>query len=97
MSARPSLDPELAELLTSLPDLPALSAETLPLMRPYASTPVEPLLAARDVVRREETIVGRDGAPLPLTVISPRVASHTRPCVLWLHGGGMVMGDRFSQ
>lgn len=97
MSARPVLDPELAELLASLPEFAPLSAETLPLMRPYASAPVEPLLATRGVVRREEVIVGQDGASLPLTVISPRRPANAAPGVLWLHGGGMVMGDRFSQ
>jgi len=97
VSARPALDPELAELLASLPEFAPLSAETLPLMRPYASAPVEPLLATRDVERREEVIVGQDGASLPLTVISPRRPTNAAPGVLWLHGGGMVMGDRFSQ
>lgn len=94
--ARPPLDPELADLLASLPDLPPLSTESLPLMRPYATAPVEPLLATREVERREETILAADGSELPVTVISP-VAATAAPAVLWLHGGGMVMGDRFSQ
>ena len=97
MSGRPALDPELNELLASLPEFAPLSAETLPLMRPYASAAVEPLLATRDVVRREEVIAALDGSALPVTVISPRPAGQAAPGVLWLHGGGMVMGDRFSQ
>jgi acetyl esterase/lipase len=94
---RPPLDPELAGLLADLPELPPLDAETLPLMRPYATAPVEPLLAERDVIRREEVIPGPDAQPLPVTVISPRDAGAPAPAVLWLHGGGMVMGDRYSQ
>lgn len=96
---RPALDPELGALLASLPDFPPLDAETLPLMRPYASGLVEPLLATRDVIRREDTVTSADGSPLPITVISPAGAVSTVGAVgvLWLHGGGMVMGDRFSQ
>jgi len=95
--SRPPLDPELAGLLAELPEFPPLSTETLALMRPYASTPVEPLLAGRSIVRREEVVPGRDGAALPLTVLSPRDPASDAPGVLWLHGGGMVMGDRYAQ
>lgn len=95
--SRPALDAELAGLLAGLPEFPPLTAESLPLMRPYATAPIEPLLAARDVIRREEVASSRDGAPLPVTVISPRTCTGHAPGVLWLHGGGMVMGDRFSQ
>jgi acetyl esterase/lipase len=98
MIAGPELDPELAERLANLPEFAALDAQTLPLMRPYASAPIEPLLASRNVSRREETIIARDGASLPVTVVSPRApAGGGAPGILWLHGGGMVMGDRFSQ
>jgi len=94
---RPPVDPELAELLAAMPGLPPLSAESLPLIRPYATSPVEPLLEARDVVRRELAIPADDGAQIPITVIAPADSAADAPCVVWLHGGGMVMGDRFSQ
>jgi acetyl esterase/lipase len=97
MTGRPALDAELAELLSALPEFPPLSAEALPLMRPYASSAIEPLLETRDVARREEVIASSDGAQLPVTIISPALSSTPAPGVLWLHGGGMVMGDRFSQ
>jgi acetyl esterase/lipase len=96
-AARPGTDPEIAAFLAALPAFVPLTTETLPLIRPYASSPVEPLLAGRDVERREETLRTADGAELPVTVLGPRRRTGLAPGVLWLHGGGMVMGDRFSQ
>jgi len=96
-AARPGVDPEIAAMLAALPPMGALSAETLPLMRPYAIAPLEPLLEGRSVRRREETIRSQDGAELALTVLAPEGSVGLAPGVLWLHGGGMVMGDRFSQ
>ncbi|MFC9479228.1 alpha/beta hydrolase [Streptomyces griseus] len=97
--ARPSLDPELRELLAGMPLMSGLSREVLEQLRRLPSTPVEPLLAHRQVVRRETTVRAEDGAAVPLSVFSPASTDRTtgRPCVYWMHGGGMVMGDRFSQ
>jgi acetyl esterase/lipase len=101
MTARPALDPELATLLGALPQAPPLGAETLDLIRPYAVVPPATALAGHDVDRRDVTLTTADGAPIGVTVLSPRGGSEpTRggaPCVYWMHGGGMVMGDRFSQ
>ena len=96
-SPRPGLDPQLAELLAAVPPAPTLTVETLELVRPYATSPVEPLLEGRPLRRQEVTVPGRDGASLPLTVLSPTTVDRPAPCVLWLHAGGMIMGDRFSQ
>ncbi|SNY37265.1 alpha/beta hydrolase fold domain-containing protein [Paractinoplanes atraurantiacus] len=46
---------------------------------------------------QETSISGPDGAPLPLTILRPAAASHAAPCVYWIHGGGMIMGNRYSQ
>src|SRR5690606_5585662 len=35
-------------------------------------------------------------ASLPLTVLRPSAPTQNAPCIYWLHGGGMVMGDRFA-
>ena len=93
---RPGLDPELATLLAQVPPAPPLTHETLPQVRPFASTPVEPLLEGRGLLRRELTFAARDDVELPVTVLSAGSESPP-PCILWLHGGGMVMGDRYSQ
>lgn len=95
--SRPPFDPELAALLAAMPELPPLSAESLPMVRPYASGQREPLLESREVSRSELTITLDDQAEIPITVIAPTNGTANAPCVLWFHGGGMVMGDRFSQ
>ncbi|MGW2051490.1 alpha/beta hydrolase fold domain-containing protein [Streptomyces sp. NPDC001858] len=97
--ARPALDPELRELLTDMPLMSELGPEILAQLRRLPPTPVEPLLAHRQVDRREVTVPAKDGASIPLSVFSPANTDRTTgaPCVYWMHGGGMVMGDRFSQ
>ncbi|MGW3129906.1 alpha/beta hydrolase [Streptomyces sp. NPDC001123] len=98
-AARPALDPELRELLADMPLMSQLSPEILAQLRRLPSTPIESLLAHRHVDRREVTVPAKDGAPIPLSVFSPANTDRTTaaPCVYWMHGGGMVMGDRFSQ
>ncbi|MGW3136816.1 alpha/beta hydrolase [Streptomyces sp. NPDC001139] len=98
-TARPALDPELRDLLTGMPLMSRLDTEVLGTLRRLPSPPVETLLAHRQVDRREITVPARDGVPLPLSVYRPAHAGRagTAPCVYWIHGGGMVMGDRFSQ
>jgi acetyl esterase/lipase len=97
--ARPALDPELRELLAGMPLMSRLDPDTLAHLRQLPSTPVESLLAGRPADHREVTVAAEDGAAITLSVFSP---THTdravaAPCVYWMHGGGMVMGDRFSQ
>ncbi|MFF7247587.1 alpha/beta hydrolase [Embleya sp. NPDC008237] len=98
-TARPALDPELRDLLSDMPLMPELTMELLAQLRQYPSTPVESLLADRRVHRCEVTVPAKDGTPIPLSVFTPGSADRTTaaPCVYWIHGGGMVMGDRFSQ
>ncbi|GAA4474242.1 alpha/beta hydrolase [Rhodococcus olei] len=97
--ARPALDPELRELLADMPLMSELSQEVLAELRRLPSTPVESLLADRKVDRREITVAAEDGTPMPLSVFSPANPDRISPapCIYWMHGGGMVMGDRFSQ
>ena len=99
-SARPALDPELQGLLSSMPEAPPLNEETLEMIRPYATLPVETALAGRTVGRQEISIASFDGTQIALTILSPADAdlrAGNAPCMYWVHGGGMVMGDRFSQ
>ncbi|MGP3943993.1 alpha/beta hydrolase [Streptomyces sp. 6N106] len=98
-TARPALDPELRELLADMPLMSQLSPEVLAQLRQLPSTPIESLLAHRQVDRLEITVPVEDGAPIPLSVFSPATTERTTaaPCIYWMHGGGMVMGDRYSQ
>jgi acetyl esterase/lipase len=93
---RPAVDPELRALLAGLPPMPPLNSQTLHQIRPYASAPLDPQLTGRAVERQELTVTAADGAQIPLVIIRP-VGATAAPCVYWIHGGGMVMGDRYSQ
>jgi acetyl esterase/lipase len=75
-----------------------LSRDALAGIRPFSSTPVDTVLDGRSVDHRELTIATPGNPALPLSVFTPARATATAaPCVYWIHGGGMVMGDRFSQ
>jgi acetyl esterase/lipase len=95
--ARPELDAELRTLLADMPLMTEIHPEVLEQLRGFAATPVEPLLEGRAIDRLEVTIPTPDGARIPLSVFSPTGADGLAPCVYWIHGGGMIMGDRFSQ
>ncbi|MEU8379624.1 alpha/beta hydrolase [Streptosporangium sp. NPDC048865] len=97
--ARPGLDPELRTLLADMPLVSELNLEVLAQLRQYPSTPVDTLLDGRAVEHRELTVPTPDGARLPVSIFSPAGAGRATaaPCVYWIHGGGMIMGDRFSQ
>lgn len=83
-----NLDLELGALLTSMPAMPQLTTETLPQIRPYAAAPAPER-------NREELVIG---GSIPLTVLRPEGLRPTNaPCVYWIHGGGMIMGNRYSQ
>jgi acetyl esterase/lipase len=75
-----------------MPLMSELNPDVLHQLRQLPSTPVDTLPA-----RREVTVPGRDGVPIPMSIFSPAAAERSAPCVYWIHGGGMIMGDRFSQ
>ena len=97
MTGAPAIEEELAGLLAAFPLSPVTTVEALEQVRPYSTAPVEPLLEGRGATRRELTISTHDGSEIALTVFTPAAAPTSAPCVYWLHGGGMIMGDRFSQ
>jgi acetyl esterase/lipase len=98
---RPEIDPELRPLLDLVPAA-NLGPDTLAQVRGLAATTAEGvenlLTTARTVDRRDLTVTAPDGTPVPLTVLSPPGLDRSTPapCVYWVHGGGMVLGDRFS-
>jgi acetyl esterase/lipase len=96
---RPGFDPELQAALAEMPPMPRLTPEVLAQLRQYPSAPVETFLEGLKVDRREVTVPGSDGALIPLSIFSPAGPgrSTAAPCVYWIHGGGMILGDRFSQ
>jgi acetyl esterase/lipase len=81
------IDPEIGESLCGFPDF-AFSAETLPVMR--SGTMFEPQ-SAPDIERIELT-TERGG--VALSVLRPVESTDDSPVLFWMHGGGMVIGNR---
>ncbi|WP_125611846.1 alpha/beta hydrolase [Specibacter cremeus] len=95
-------DPELAPILEAMAaaPLPAMTAETLPLMRDGAADmfpSAADAIGDRPVETEERLIPGPAGAPdLEITILRPRGhdASATVPGLYNIHGGGMIVGHR---
>jgi acetyl esterase/lipase len=88
-SLRPEeLDPEIRQAVKDLPDF-AFSADTLPMMRQGS---VFPPVTASDIERIELTTES-DGA-VRLSLLRPHNAVGDLPVLYWMHGGGMVIGNR---
>ncbi|MDT5102475.1 MAG: hypothetical protein QOC76_6212 [Mycobacterium sp.] len=81
------IDPEIAECLRDFPDFD-FSAENLAAMR--AGSTFEPLSASD--IERTELITER--GDVALSVLRPIELGDTPPAVYWMHGGGMVIGNR---
>ncbi|HVT69683.1 MAG TPA: alpha/beta hydrolase [Trebonia sp.] len=96
---RPALDPELDALLSGMPLVAELTPQLLAQFRQVPSTPVDAIVDGRPIDRREMTATAADGHRIALSVFSTARpdTSAAAPCVYWMHGGGMVMGDRYSQ
>jgi acetyl esterase/lipase len=57
---------------------------------------VEDLLAGFAVTRAEYTVTGYDGGAVEVSVLASRERVAPGPGFLYVHGGGMVTGDRFG-
>ena len=95
---RPGIDAELVAPLAEIKALmPPLTREGLLQLRGLPSPPVEPILEGRAIEHEELEVPGPAGAPdVKLSVYRPPTAGAPDPCVYWIHGGGMVIGDRFT-
>ena len=84
------MDPELAAVVGAFPlDLGTLSDATLPAIRQgMGQAPPPPLSGNVDIADYE--LDGRGGASI--RVHTPKSDSAPRPCVYWVHGGGLVLG-----
>jgi acetyl esterase/lipase len=84
-----ALDPEIREAVRGIPDF-VFSTETVPTMRENA---VFPPVAAPDIEHTELTT--EPGGGVSMTALRPRDALGDLPVLFWMHGGGMVIGNRF--
>ncbi|MTD53734.1 alpha/beta hydrolase fold domain-containing protein [Amycolatopsis sp. RM579] len=95
---RPPLDPELGAVLASFPAeaLASVSANNISSLRRVLSTQTADLrqIEQLDLIVDEYHAQAPDGAQVPLTVLRPRYSAGPVPCIYYIHGGGMIAGNR---
>lgn len=97
-TTRPPYDPEVAPALTRIAQfIPTnVTAEMIPGMRAAMAqgpTPAE-RFAALGIEFRDVVLPGYDGAGLTASVCTRPGRTGTGPGIYYLHGGGMIFGDR---
>ncbi|CCH29623.1 alpha/beta hydrolase [Actinosynnema sp. NPDC047251] len=94
----PELEPGLAAFLDLVEGIP-LRADTILANRAHFATivpPVGQIVGDRPVEVEERTVPGPAGAPdVELTIIRPRGGVVDAPAFYGIHGGGMVLGNRY--
>ncbi|MGN9821820.1 alpha/beta hydrolase [Streptomyces sp. SD11] len=97
--ARPPFDPELRAVLDLLEEqLPVgFTTEMIPLARQAAGVDasVDDVLAEAGVSRRDVMIPGHEGADIVVSVLTREDHTRLGPGIFHIHGGGMILGDRF--
>jgi acetyl esterase/lipase len=91
-SPEPSFHPDLRRAAFFIPrfSIGPRTARLIRGLRKRRPVPRPPALA--DVAIRDHFIEGPDGDPLRIRLFSPASAGAPRPAVLWMHGGGYVIG-----
>ncbi len=93
MTTRHLVDPELVALLDQIP-VSVLTAETLGRARAMISQASANLPQSSALSVSERFISGPEGAPAVwVLVYLPNSVQQPLPALLWLHGGGYVMGS----
>lgn len=97
--APPPFDPEFDEVLSRLAGTvpPAITPD---LIEGFRALPPDPtvggLMAALGVTHEQRTVPGFEGAALNASVFRSPAQDAPGPGILYLHGGGMVFGNRFG-
>ena len=94
LDVTPLIDPEIASALAALGvRFDTLSDATLPRIRERRAQ--TPLPAVSDLVqRRDHAVPARP--PVSVRVHRPVAAQGPRPCIYWMHGGGLVLGTNLA-
>lgn len=97
MTTKHLVDPELTPMLEMFPSF-EFSAEALPAIRAnFAETMAQAAAMAPafpDIEVTERRIPGPAGAPdVRVLVYLPKSAPRPMPALLWIHGGGYVIGN----
>lgn len=98
MSGLVRFDPELEDVLPLLTGVVPVGLELSDLarFREMTAPSKEEFLQDKEVAHSECVISGHEGGEITVSVIAPRNLVEPGPCILFFHGGGMIMGNRFS-
>src|SRR5262245_7172544 len=93
----PPFDPELAAFLKALPEAPVtVTLPMIPAIRETLVTPPETVIGDRPIVFSDRTVPGPPGgADLTLTMLERSDRRPGGPAIYYIHGGGMIVGDRW--
>ncbi len=99
-ASRPPFDPELAAVLTVLREQlpPTITPDMIgPMREADVTPPIEDILDKRlETAHRETTVPGYEGADLTVSIFTRRDHTAPGPGFFHTHGGGMIIGDRFT-
>jgi acetyl esterase/lipase len=91
----PPFDPELAEALVAVPPV-SVTPDMIPLVRQAMVSEPGAAIGARPIVYADRAIPGPSGAPdLTVTILERSDRKPGGPAILYIHGGGMIVGDRW--
>ncbi|OCK86408.1 hypothetical protein K432DRAFT_387757 [Lepidopterella palustris CBS 459.81] len=94
---KPPYDAELAAALAQMPIPKEITKEMIPLIRAGADqTTAEIAIAGKQISHEERSIPG-PGGDILLSIFRPTTdtGSTSKPGIYFIHGGGMIMGNRF--
>lgn len=86
------VNPELVQGLDMFQDLD-IRPENLPAIREGAAQMRQPTVVDESLSLTDEIIVGPDSNPLPLRIYRQNSSTETLPVLLWIHGGGYILGS----
>ncbi|BBY61008.1 alpha/beta hydrolase [Mycolicibacterium sarraceniae] len=89
----PRLDPDAADRVASFGDMPPMRTRGLAAVRAGLESAQRPDMPA--MVGIEDLSVPGPAGPIPLRIYRPTIESRS-PVVVYLHGGGLVMGTNHS-
>lgn len=97
---RPPYDPELEAALVAFGEIRKVTRERIQWLRDnpivLEGPTMEELLAARGLTTREVVIPGYRGDDIVVSVIQKEGRTGTGPGIFHTHGGGMILGNRWS-
>lgn len=92
------LDPELVPALEALPAVDSAAWDNLPALRDEGAREFARMRAdipdLSGMIKEDRAVPGPEGAlEVPIRIYRPAAARTALPCLLFIHGGGMVVGS----